>query len=205
MTFRLFSTALIALGVALTGCASHNWTPGPQATGDFGVVSGRCKLEAAKTPIPTSTHLLSDQNGGYFATSGVGLSGILASSIQKQDIYNACMEANGFIVADAAQPAGYSSSPGPIAPQPHSKNSGGDVIEVNVYDAAVFGLSGRLICECPNCAVPASELNERITSLNANALPKMKEQYGNRQGLELYQKQLQQVMTLLGIGPCRGA
>jgi hypothetical protein len=37
--------------VALAGCASHNWTPGPQASGDFSVVSGQCKLEAAKAPI----------------------------------------------------------------------------------------------------------------------------------------------------------
>jgi hypothetical protein len=130
MTLRL-STTLLALGVVLTGCDySYNWTPGPQATGDLGIVSGQCKLEAAKTSVPSSTHLLSDQNGGYFVTSGPGLSGIIASSVQRQDIYNACMEANGFVVADAAQQgAGYSPSPALIdnrsaSPEPHSEHLG---------------------------------------------------------------------------------
>jgi hypothetical protein len=214
MTFKL-SIALIALGVALTGCASHNWAPGPQATGDLGVVSGQCKLEAAKTPISGYTALVpAPGTDVYVPVSGVGLSGIIASSMQRQDVYNACMEANGFVVADGSQPAaGYSPSAAPIenhpaSPNPYPGNSKGNVAEINVYAATVYGHSGRLICECPKptlkadgtwlgCADLSYELNSTITGLNAKALPQMP--------LERYQKQLQQLITAVGFGPCWGA
>lgn len=41
--------------------------------------------------------------GRYVAVSGVGLSGMISGAIQRQNIYDACMEANGMV---AATPSG---------------------------------------------------------------------------------------------------
>ena len=205
MTFKL-SIALIGLGVALTGCNysynSHNWAPGPQATGDLGIVSGKCKLLALESPHTSVSYETTD------------LSGIISGPIRQQNIYNACMEANGFVATDGTQPAaGYSPSAAPIenrpaSPNPYPGNSKGKVAEINVYGATVYGHSGRLICECPKptlkadgtwlgCADLSSDLNSTITGLNAKALPQMP--------LERYQTQLQQLITAVGFGPCWGA
>jgi hypothetical protein len=95
--------AAAGLAVALSGCVQHTWAPGPQQiAGNFGQVSGQCKLMA----------LSGGTGGGFVAAHGspqfvgafVGASviaGAIGSAVQQNNIYNACMEANGFITADA--------------------------------------------------------------------------------------------------------
>jgi len=103
--------------LAATGCTQHTWAPGPSAVGDFGVVAGRCKLMA-----------MSGQTSGYVAASGspkfvaaaVGggiLAGGIASAVREQNIFNACMEASGFVAVDA-QPA-QTASAQPLAALAH--------------------------------------------------------------------------------------
>jgi hypothetical protein len=94
-----------ALAVALSGCVQHTWAPGPnQAAADFGSTSGQCKLMA----------MSGGSGGGFVAASGnprfvgafVGasvLAGAIGSAVQQNQIYNACMEANGFVAVDAVQ------------------------------------------------------------------------------------------------------
>jgi hypothetical protein len=45
----------------------------------------------------------------------------------------------------------------------------------------------------------SSQLNNTINTLNANALPQLTQQYGINQGLQLYQTQVSQLMTALGL------
>jgi hypothetical protein len=93
-----------------SGCVSHNWVPGPNATGDSGMTSGRCKLAA-----------LSGESSGFVAASGnprfvgiaVGSAMIgqgISTAVRQQNIYNACMEASGFVAADERP---VDTSPGP--------------------------------------------------------------------------------------------
>lgn len=94
--------ASIAATVALLcGCVAHTWAPGPQVAGGFNAVSGHCKLAAMGAP----------SGGGFVAASGspafvgtvVGasvLAGAIGSAVRQQNIYNACMEANGFVAVE---------------------------------------------------------------------------------------------------------
>jgi hypothetical protein len=73
---------VLTIATLLSGCGiAHTWAPGPRATGDLGMVSGRCKMESI------------EKEAGH--ALGVGIAG----AIQRQDLYNACMEANGFVAA----------------------------------------------------------------------------------------------------------
>jgi hypothetical protein len=96
--------------LVIAACA-HSYVAGPAATGDFGVISGQCKLMA-----------ISGQTGGYVAAQGnprfvaaaVGtavVAGAIGSAARQAAIYNACMEANGFVVASATQSAPLHSTP----------------------------------------------------------------------------------------------
>lgn len=49
-------------------------------------------------------------------------------------------------------------------------------------------------------ALSTTELNNLINSLQASALPQLTQQYGINQGLQLYQQQLQSILTALGLG-----
>ena len=93
------------LVLAFGGCAYHNWAPGPSARGDFGSISGQCKLMA----------LNGGQVGGFVAasgspkfvasyTAGAAIGAGIGSAVRTNQIYNACMEASGFVTVD--QPAG---------------------------------------------------------------------------------------------------
>jgi hypothetical protein len=102
------SAAIIAAitGLALSGCASHSWAPGPgQNAAAFGPASGQCKLVA----------MSGGSGGGFVAARGspqfvgavVGgsvLLGAIGSAVRQHNIYEACMEANGFIAVDPAAP-----------------------------------------------------------------------------------------------------
>lgn len=99
--------AVAAIVALLTGCVSHTWAPGPQVSGDFGAVSGQCKLMS----------MGASSGGGFVAAAGnprfvgavVGasvLAGAIGSAVRQQNIYNACMEANGFVIADRPEASG---------------------------------------------------------------------------------------------------
>lgn len=67
------------------------------------------------------------------------------------------------------------------------------------------GLSGQNISNLINAAtgsqgLVSTQLNDTINALNANALPQLTQQYGINQGLSLYQTQVNQLMTALGLG-----
>ncbi len=49
-------------------------------------------------------------------------------------------------------------------------------------------------------SVQSQQLNNTINTLNANALPQLTQQYGINQGLQLYNSQVNQLMTALGLG-----
>jgi hypothetical protein len=98
---RIHKLGAVSLAVAaLAGCAKHTWAPGPGATMPFGQVSGQCKLMA-----------INGQTSGFVAASGspkfvaaavggAALGSAIGNAVRQQNIYNACMEANGFVVAD---------------------------------------------------------------------------------------------------------
>jgi len=98
---------MAAATMLLCGCVAHTWAPGPQVTGNFGAVSGHCKLLA----------MGASSGGGYVAAAGnprfvgafVGasvLAGAIGSAVSQQNAYNACMEANGFVIADQSGGSG---------------------------------------------------------------------------------------------------
>ena len=97
--------SIISIIVALTlaGCVQHRWVPGPQVAGDFGRVSGQCKLAAIGGPpdggfvgVAGSPKLVGAVVGASILISGI------AAAVQRQDVYNACMESEGFVSEDTA-------------------------------------------------------------------------------------------------------
>jgi hypothetical protein len=93
--------------VALFGCASHTWAPGPDARGTFDETKGRCSL-------------LARNSGGAFAASGnaafvagAATGNAIGNAITAQNNFNDCMLASGWVVADH-QPAN-------TPPQPQSQ------------------------------------------------------------------------------------
>ncbi len=60
--------------------------------------------------------------------------------------------------------------------------------------AQMFQAPGQL------ASVNTSELNNTINALSASALPQLTQQYGINQGLSLYNTQVNQLMTALGLG-----
>src|SRR5579862_9535452 len=80
--------------LAATGCAQHTWAPGPSAVGDYGVVSGRCKLLAMSGGTVAA---VGASGSPRFVAAAVGtgiLVGGVASAVHEQNVYNACMEAS---------------------------------------------------------------------------------------------------------------
>ena len=105
---------LTAATIALTGCASHVWAPGPGASLPYGVASGQCKLLAESGG---SSSFAAAAGRPAFVGAFVGASligGATANGIHKQGIYNDCMEASGFVPVDEQQTAA-----------PVSRNQGG--------------------------------------------------------------------------------
>ncbi len=91
-----------ALCMLATGCVQHNWAAGPDATIPFGRASGQCKLAA-----------MGAAGGGFvgaagsprFVATAVGaglIAGAIGSAVRQQNTYNACLEAQGFVINDAA-------------------------------------------------------------------------------------------------------
>jgi hypothetical protein len=101
MKSRLILIAAVCL--VTTGCVQHQWAAGPDAQIPFGRASGQCKLVA-----------MGAGGGGFVGaagspkfvaiTMGAGLlAGAIGSAVRQQNAYNACLEAQGFVTADAPQ------------------------------------------------------------------------------------------------------
>jgi hypothetical protein len=97
---NLRGIAIVALGL-IPGCVQHTWAPGPEVTKSLGVASGECKLVA----------ISGAGGGGYVVASGspqfvgtaVGSAQIgnaVGTAVRQQNIFNACMEAQGFVATD---------------------------------------------------------------------------------------------------------
>ena len=98
----MFKTIAIAtaIAVSLSAHAAHSWASGPSPTVEaFSVTSGQCKLVAE----------IADSGGGFVVASGhpqfVG-----GAAARQQNIYTACMEANGFYAAGTSGPTDHLSS-----------------------------------------------------------------------------------------------
>ena len=99
----MIKTAAMWTAVALTvaGCAQHHWVPGPQVAGDYGRISGQCKLVAmGAAPSDTFVGVYGDPK---FVAAAVGAHAIvngIATAIQRVEVYNACMESAGFVAVE---------------------------------------------------------------------------------------------------------
>jgi hypothetical protein len=91
---RKLTACCAGLVFLLPGCVSHTWAPGPTATTPFGQASGQCKL----TAMSGQQGFLAVGSASYVAGAAVG-SGI-GNAVRQNRIYNACMEASGFIAVD---------------------------------------------------------------------------------------------------------
>lgn len=93
---HLTSAALaLCLGATLTACVQHQWAYGPTATKPFEQASGQCKLVSMGA------------EEGYLAigrpsfVAGAALGNAIGNAVRINQAFNACMEAQGFVVADA--------------------------------------------------------------------------------------------------------
>jgi hypothetical protein len=89
-----------AIAVSLSASAAHSWAPGPSQTGEaFSATSRQCKLVAE----------IGDSAGGFVVASGhpqfVG-----GAAARQQNIYTACMEANGFYAPGTSRPTDHLSA-----------------------------------------------------------------------------------------------
>ena len=101
-----------ACALLLTGCATHNWAPGPGMEGaNVGAAKAKCDYIAR-------------HGGGSFEASGstkyvvgaaVGFA--IGESIRANQDFNDCMQANGWLIADQA-PQNYPVAQTPLASQP---------------------------------------------------------------------------------------
>jgi hypothetical protein len=143
MRRTLFASTVIA--VALSGCvASHTWAPGPhQSAANFTEVKGRCELLAAGA----------DNGGGFayaqgspqFVGSYLGAAAV-ASAIdshnRQQSVMNACMEANGFVIADNGTTGTPNSGIGQRQYQATLSSRASRALEAVITDREAFGIVG---------------------------------------------------------------
>jgi hypothetical protein len=101
----MFRTVVCAttVALALTGCVAHQWAPGPGAHMAFNQASGQCKLAAEG--VPTDGFAFA-QGSPQFVGAYMGatvLAGAIGSAVKQNRVYNACMEAQGFVPVDGVQ------------------------------------------------------------------------------------------------------
>jgi hypothetical protein len=92
---KVSSGAVAALVIGLSGCATHNWAPGPgMSASDFEPAKARCSLMAR-------------HSGGGFAAAGnanfvagAALGNAIGESVRTQQDFNDCMSAGGWRIAD---------------------------------------------------------------------------------------------------------
>jgi hypothetical protein len=96
-------SALCLTGVILSACVSHTWAPGPGATGNLAQVGGQCQLlakSAGQQPEYVSAY---GQPAFVGAMVGTGiLLNAIGSAITQNEVFNACLLANGFVPVDGA-------------------------------------------------------------------------------------------------------
>ena len=104
---------VLALGVA--GCATENWTPGPDARGTVDEATGRCNLMARHS------------GGGFFAAgspsfvAGAALGAAIGEAVRTNADFNDCMKASGWVpVKDKPAQTAY------IVPTPAAANMQND-------------------------------------------------------------------------------
>jgi hypothetical protein len=95
---------LVGIAVALAGCASHNWTPGPNVAPGltFDQQKARCSLMARHGG--SGFAVAGDPNFVAGAAIGHGIS----EGVRTQQDFNDCMLASGWVIDDrkaTAQPA----------------------------------------------------------------------------------------------------
>lgn len=100
-TTKYMNAAAISGLMILSGCAQHNWAAGPDAVGKtFGTVSGQCKLVSMGVG---GGHVIGAAGNIKFVAVAMAagvIGNAISTAIQQQTAYNACMEANGFVIAD---------------------------------------------------------------------------------------------------------
>lgn len=101
---------LILMSLFLASCVpAHGvWAPGPSAVEDVTRVTGKCKLMAmgaTGSPGYSSFYVHGSPSfvGAY--TGATALAGIIATGVQNQSAFEACMEANGFVPVTPTPPA----------------------------------------------------------------------------------------------------
>jgi hypothetical protein len=96
------AASIISIVVALSGCVQHNWVPGPQVTAPPGVASGQCQMAALGGATPSGFVAASGKPAfvGAFVGASV-LASAIGSAVRQNEIYNACMQAQGYIPQDA--------------------------------------------------------------------------------------------------------
>ena len=90
---------LVTAVVALSGCVQHQWAYGPTAKMPFEQASGECKLMAMGAE---KDHFAF---GRPAFVIGAGIGSAIGNAVRVNVAYNACMQAQGFVVADGQQAA----------------------------------------------------------------------------------------------------
>lgn len=94
--------SLIVLSMAaLAGCVHHDFVPGPGASNpNTQMVSGQCKL-AALNGIDNPEFFAASGSPKFVAasTAGYAVGSAIGKAVKTNAIYNACMEANGYVDA----------------------------------------------------------------------------------------------------------
>ena len=97
---KILASAAVSVSVlALAGCATHDWAPGPNANGTFGEAKARCSIMARHS------------GGSFYAAgspqyvAGAAAGAAMGDAIRAQADFNDCMSASGWIIADTKKGA----------------------------------------------------------------------------------------------------
>ena len=111
----------LAALLTLADCAPQQYVPGPNASAPPGVAQGNCKLMALTNGAPSGTFAASGSPKFVAAAAaGDAVGSAIGSAIRQKAIYDACMEATGYLSVAAPStpipPAANTTAPAPIAP-----------------------------------------------------------------------------------------
>jgi hypothetical protein len=96
-------SALCVTGLILSACVSHTWAPGPGATGNLAQVGGQCELLAKSAGQQAGYVGAYGQPAFVGAMVGTGLLlNAIGNAVQQNEIFNACLMANGFVPVEGA-------------------------------------------------------------------------------------------------------
>jgi hypothetical protein len=91
------TAAAVIVVAALTGCVQHQWAYGPTASMPFEQASGQCKL----TAMGAEQGVIAFGKPAF--VGGAVLGNAIGNAVRVNTAYNACMEAQGFVIADGQQ------------------------------------------------------------------------------------------------------